>query len=136
MASITDQILALLIIFLIIFPSSLRSDSVEVYLDNELYQSPNLTVHCQSNTKKDLGTKIMADGTSISWLGDINVPGENEIWSCAMNTGKLNGVFDIFESNRDNTRCGDVCEWMVNEDGIYWYSPPDHNFVFQFSWPH
>ncbi|XP_074378671.1 S-protein homolog 24-like [Apium graveolens] len=136
MASITDQILAVLVIFLIIFPSPLRSDSIQIYVVNNLYNNQILTVHCKSSTHKDLGTKIMAHGASFNWLGDINVPGENEIWLCAMNTGKVNGLFAIFVSNRDNTRCGEVCEWSVKDDGIYLYIPSDNDFVLQFTWPH
>lgn len=135
MASVSNQILAVLLILFIISPSSVQSNQIRINLSNSI-ANENLSVYCRSSTHKDLGAKIMSPGTSFTWTGDINVPGENEIWLCLMSTaGDLSGLFAIFISNRDNTRCGQECLWTVRHDGLY-LNIPDQGYILQFHWQH
>ena len=105
MASSIDHYLTTFLIFFIIFPFSVHSDKITITLFNDTYEI--LRVACKSSTHVDLGVKILKPDDYITWTGDINVSGNNEIWWCLLNTpGNLKGVFALFNASRDQTRCG------------------------------
>lgn len=54
--------------------------------------------------------------------------------TCDMVLGTLRGNFDIFEYDRDLSRCAEKsCSWLINEGG---FSLKIGNaFYFQFGWP-
>ena len=133
MASSIDHYLTTFLIFFIIFPFSVHSDKITITLFNDTYEI--LRVACKSSTHQDLGVKILRPNDYIKWTGDINVPGDNEIWWCLLNTsGNLKGVFALFNAHRDQTRCGPhECFWDAMHDGIYLYLPDD-GMTLQFHW--
>ena len=131
-----NQTIAVLLIFIVASPSLVYSDQVQINLSNDISYD-NISASCKSNTGKDLGTKLLGPGTNFTWTGDINVPGENEIWLCALQCTPLKGYygnFTLFISKRDNTRCGQRCLWSAREDGIYLYIPAHFTYEFQFKW--
>lgn len=133
MASHYSQILALL--FLISITSSFAVDyrQIPVSVTNDI-PNQDLTVHCKSNTGIDLDTTVIQYGKSFVWTGKI-IPGTREIYFCDLHTPSgLHGLFTLFISTRDASRCRDHCLWSARLDGIYLYDPDLSDYELQFKW--
>uniref|UniRef100_A0A165ZJ96 S-protein homolog n=1 Tax=Daucus carota subsp. sativus TaxID=79200 RepID=A0A165ZJ96_DAUCS len=133
MASFINHCLPTFLIFFIMFPSSFHSYPILINLTNDTKE--NLRFSCKSSTHKDLAAQTLLPDDFITWNGDINVPGENEIWLCLLNTtpGNLKGLFALFDAKRDQPRCGpNECFWSARHDGIYLYLK--QGMTLQFRW--
>ena len=129
MASLTCQILALLLILFFTSPSSVSCFQIQVNLSNN-FSKDNLNSSCHSVSGRDLGKRTMSPGTSFTWAA-------SELWCCSLNTdfySERYGIFPMFNPKTDTTRCGEECRWSVRDDGIYLYIADAYAYEFQYKW--
>lgn len=129
MASLTYQILAALVTFVLTSPCLVRSGQIQINLSNDL--NDGLHFKGSSTKGKDLGVKVMGPGTNFTWGADTD-----EQWCTYLRngsgTGNKDGLFMVFVPDRDIGRCGQECLWSVRDDGIYLYI--GGAYIFQFRW--
>lgn len=117
MASYYPQILALLLIISFRYSFAIDYRQIPVSLTNYI-ANQTLTTHCKSNTRIDLDTTVIEYSNSFTWTFKIS-PGTTKIYFYDFHTPSgLHGLFTLFISTRDFSRCCDYCLWNAGKAGI------------------
>ncbi|KAH7857166.1 hypothetical protein Vadar_009774 [Vaccinium darrowii] len=99
-----------------------------------------LTIHCQSSSSKDLGTKSIPMTGEFAWDVSLVVGEKQGIYNCDLRAEGLHGRFSLFDAGRDwnRDRCGFlknfVCAWRVRREGIYLFELKRKDYVLEYSW--
>ncbi|KAK9280100.1 hypothetical protein L1049_013785 [Liquidambar formosana] len=108
--------------------SGLLLSKVRVTLINQLESEQSLTLHCRSKDD-DLGRHVIPFMHAYEWKFYVNFWGTtlfwcNFWWRDADGT-LIDGSFKIYEYERDEDICFNMCVWGIHENGLLLY----HKFV-------
>ncbi|XVF00756.1 hypothetical protein REPUB_Repub04eG0028900 [Reevesia pubescens] len=106
---------ALMILLILSFCNSVRSDNVHVSIKNRLGNGKNLTLHCQSKDN-DLGLQNVG-GSEFGWDFSVINDWGNTLFYCDMGWDDQQYHFDAYY--RDFGRCESQCSWLVAGEGTY-----------------
>ncbi|XVE94008.1 hypothetical protein REPUB_Repub01dG0243300 [Reevesia pubescens] len=124
----------LVILLILCFCTSVRSDNVHVSIKNRLGNGKNLTLHCQSKDD-DLGEQNVGDGSEFGWDFSVNAWGST-LFYCDMGWDDLQQYhFDAYSFNRDFARCESQCSWLVAAEGMYGFNGETGFWEFAYNWP-
>ena len=96
---------------------------VDLRMTNDLGTGENINVHCKSKDD-DLGAHLLTPGQYFEFRFRPNFWGTT-LFFCRFWWGNESHWFDIYDQNRDTTRCDSKCWWMVGPIGPCLL---DHNF--------
>ncbi|XVF45695.1 hypothetical protein PTKIN_Ptkin02bG0227700 [Pterospermum kingtungense] len=124
----------LVILLILGFSTSVRSDNVHASIKNRLGSGKNLTLHCQSKDD-DLGEQIVVDGDEFGWDFSVNAWGST-LFYCDMGWDDVQEYhFDAYSFDRDFARCETQCAWLVSGEGMYGLNGQTGFWEFAYNWP-
>ncbi|MFS8004765.1 putative plant self-incompatibility S1 [Helianthus anomalus] len=101
-------------------------------------RNDNVTLRCQSKDD-DLGSHVLSPNNDYEWSFCQSFS-RATLFFCHFWWNNNEQIFDVFNSTmgewcREGRPEGDICRWLVREDGFYFYEPIEYGrWLKQYYW--